>query len=271
MPLEESEIIDTDLVNNYPIKYVVFLDLLGFSELVKRSGVDVLERHRLVEALKLVRDTLCENPPIDFRFTYFSDCIVISAVHSPHALWQIFQSVEVLTCNLLQYDILLRGGLTVGPTHHSRDFVFGTAVTEAYEMERKLAVNPLVLLSPAVVQEIESLGPEFKQWLKEDGPDRSFIHYLMRYAEYSSSIEAGKVVLTHPAQRIAYFIGKRLKNDQDAVLKKAKWFQQYWNDAVAVGGVLPRIELDSPSTLPPNSLTIVKRRLIAPVIGRTNT
>lgn len=163
MALEEGEIIDTDLVNNYPTKYVVFLDLLGFRELVKRTGADVLERHRLVEALKLVRDTLCENPPIDFRFTYFSDCIVISAVHSPHALWQLFQSVEILTCNLLQYDILLRGGLTVGPTHHSRDFVFGTAVTEAYEMECKLAVNPLVLLSPAVVQEVEELGPDFKQ------------------------------------------------------------------------------------------------------------
>ena len=271
MPLEEGEVIDTDLVNNYPTKYVAFLDLLGFRELVKRSGADVLERHRLVEALKLVRDTLCENRPIDFRFTYFSDCIVISAVHSPHALWQLFQSVELLTCNLLQYDILLRGGLTVGQTHHSRDFVFGTAVTEAYELECKLAVNPLVLLSPAVVQEVEALGPEFKQWLKEDGPDRFFIHYLMRYAEYSSSMEVGKVVLTYPAQRIAYFIGKRLKNDQDGVLKKAEWFQRYWNEAVAARGVLPRIESDSQSTLPANSLTIIKRRLIAPVTDRTNT
>ena len=192
-------------------------------------------------------------------------------MHSPHALWQLFQSVELLTCNLLQYDILLRGGLTIGPTHHSRDFVFGTAVTEAYELECKLAVNPLVLLSSAVLQEVEALGPEFKQLLKEDGPDRFFIHYLMCYAEYSSSMEVGKVVLTYPAQRIAYFIGKRLKNDQDGVHKKAEWFQRYWNDAVAARGVLPRIELDSQSTLPANSLTIIKRRLIAPVTDSTNT
>jgi hypothetical protein len=271
MSLEKGEIIATDLVNNYPTKYVVFLDLLGFRELVKRSGADVLERHRLVEALKLVRDTLCENPPIDFRFTYFSDCIVISAVHSPHALWQLFQSVEILTCNLLQYDILLRGGLTVGPTHHSRDFVFGTAVTEAYEIECKRAVNPLVLLSPAVVQEVEELGPDFKQWLNGDGPDRFFIHYLMRYAEYSSSMEVGKVVLTYPAQRVAYFIGKRLKNDHDGVLQKAEWFQRYWNNAVAARGVLPRIDVDSQSTLPANSLTIIKRRLVAPVTDSTRS
>jgi len=271
MPLEEGEIIDSDLVNDYRTKYVAFLDLLGFRALVKRSGLDVLERHRLVEALKLVRDTLCEDPSIDFRFTYFSDCIVLSAEHSNRALWQIFQAIEVLTCNLLQYDILVRGGLAVGPAHHSKDFVFGTAVTEAYELECKQAVNPLVLLSPTVVQEVEVLGSDFKQWLREDGTDRFYIHYLMRYAEYSSSVEVGKVILTYPAQRIAYFIGKRLSDDQDGVLKKAEWFQRFWNETVAVRDVLPRIELHSQLTLPANSLTIIKRRLIAPVVCHQKT
>jgi hypothetical protein len=77
-------------------------------------------------------------------------------------------------------------------------------------------------------------------------------------------MEVGKVVLTYPAQRIAYFIGKRLNNDQDGVLRKAEWFQRYWNDTVAARGVLPRIELGSQLTLPANSLTIIKRRLVAP-------
>jgi hypothetical protein len=246
MPLEDGEPIDTTLVNDYRTKYVVFLDLLGFSELVKRSGADVLERHRLVEALKLVRDTLCENPAIDFQFTYFSDCIVLSAEHSPHALWQIFQSVEILSSNLLQYDILVRGGMTLGPTHHSKDFVFGTAVTDAYLLERDIAHGPLVLLSSEVVKEVESLGPEFKQWLRQDGEGRHLILYLMRYAEYTSGMEVGKVVLTHTAERIAYFIGQRLRNDEGGVLAKAEWFQRYWNREVAIRGVLPRIE---PGTL----------------------
>jgi hypothetical protein len=66
MLLEDGEQVDTALVNDYGTKYVVFLDLLGFSELVKRSGADVVERHRLVESLKLVRDTLCEDPASTF-------------------------------------------------------------------------------------------------------------------------------------------------------------------------------------------------------------
>jgi hypothetical protein len=137
-----GEPIDFDLVNDYREKYVTFLDLLGFSELVNRVGGDVLERHRVVEALKLVRDTLTQDPKIDLRFTYFSDCIVLSAERSPQALWSMFQSIELLTFNLLQYDIFVRGGFTAGMIHHSKDFVFGTAMTEAYRMEREPGGGP---------------------------------------------------------------------------------------------------------------------------------
>jgi hypothetical protein len=176
--------------------------------------------------------------------------------------------VEILTFNLLQYDIFVRGGMTVGPTHHSRDFVFGTAVTDAYLLERDSARSPIVLLSPEVVKDVEMLGTDFMQWLKEDGEGRFFIHYLMRYAEYTSAIEVGKVILTYPAARIAYFIGQRLQNDRGRVLAKAEWFQRYWNQGVAIRGVFPRIELGSQPKLPADSITILSRRLIAPTASR---
>jgi hypothetical protein len=263
-----QERIDLDLVNDYREKYVVFLDLLGFRELVKKIGKDVLERHRVVEALKLVRDTLCQNPAIDLRFTHFSDCIVLSAEHTAHALWEIFQSIELLTFNLLQYDVFVRGGLSVGLTHHSKDFVFGTAVTEAYELESKKSSGPLVLLSPEVAQDAMKLGPDFTQWLKEDGPARYFVNYLMRYAEYTSERQVGKVILEYPAKRIAYFISQRLNNDEDGVLKKAQWFQTYWNGTLAVRGVLPRIETGATLTKIEEGPTIIVHRLVAPVAVR---
>ncbi len=266
--LMEQEHFDLDLVNNYREKYVVFLDLLGFREVVKKIGRDVLERHRVVEALKLVKSTLSTSPSIDLRFTHFSDCIVLSTERSPHALWEIFQSVELLTFNLLQHDFFVRGGLTVGPTHHSKDFVFGTAVTEAYELESKIASAPLVLLSAEVVQDTMKLGPDFAQWLKEDGPNRYFVNYLMRYAEYTSERQVGQVILEYPAERIALFVNQRLNNDKDGVLKKAQWFQMYWNDTVASRGKLPRIEAGTSFAKTERGPTIIVRRLVAPVVGR---
>jgi hypothetical protein len=88
----------------------------------------------------------------------------------------------------------------------------------------------------------------------------------MSYSEYTKEAQIGKVVLTYPAQRIAYFIGQRLEKDTGGVLDKARWFQSYWNKEVASRGVLPRIEIGSQPTLPPDSLTIITRRLVAPVI-----
>lgn len=256
---------DLDLVNNYREKYIAFLDLLGFGDLLDRIGQDVLERHRVVEALKLVRDTIGQNPAIDLRFTYFSDCIVLSAERTAHALWEIFQSIELLSFNLLQYDLLVRGGLSAGLMHHSKDFVFGTALTDAYHLERDKAKNPLVLLSAEVVQDAAKLGPDFTQWITEDGVGRYFVNYLIRYAAYTRERQAGKLILEYPANRVAYFISRRLNNDKDSVLRKAQWFQTYWNDAVAARGVLPRIEAGVGMTNPEDGPTIIRRRLVAPV------
>src|SRR5689334_8037509 len=212
-----QEIMDFDLVNDYREKYVVFIDMLGFSRLIAKVAADVRERHRVIEALKLVKNTCCHNPAIDMRFTYFSDCIVLSAERSPHALWEIFQSIELLAFNLLQYDVFVRGGLTVGPTHHSEHFVFGTSVVEAYNLEKYRACQPLVLLSPDVVRDVKKQGANFAQWIKEDGRDedgrdRHFVNYLMRYQIYPSERYAGKVLLESPARRISHFIRLRLKN-----------------------------------------------------------
>jgi hypothetical protein len=262
---------DLDLINDYQEKYVAFIDLLGFSQLIAKVGADVMERHRVIEALKIVKDTFCHNPAIDMRFTYFSDCIVLSAKRSPHALWQIFQSIELLTLNLLQHDFFTRGALVVGPTHHSEHFVFGTTVVEAYNMEKHCAHQPLVLLSPEVVKDTEAQGADFTQWIKKDGRDkdgrdRHFLHYLMRYEIYKSERYPGEVILEYPAKLISHFVRARLNKDKGGILEKAQWFQTYWNETVAVRGVLPPIGTEMPSAeieLP--HPTIIVKRLIAPV------
>jgi hypothetical protein len=261
----KQEGIDFDLVNDYGEKYVVFLDLLGFSRLVEKVGQDVLERRRVIEALKLIRDTLSPNPGIGLRFTCFSDCIILSAERTALALWEIFQSVELLSFNLLQHDLFVRGGLAAGLIHHSDDFVFGTAVNEAYDLEHKKANFPIVLLSAEATQDAKKLGPDFTQWLKEDGPDRYFVNYLMRYAEYSDERLPGKVVLESPAKRIAHFVSCRLERDKGVPLEKARWFQKYWNETVAARGVLGSIEAGVVPEKPDEVPTTIFRRVVAPV------
>jgi hypothetical protein len=118
-------------------RYVAFVDLLGFKALVARAETDRAELQRAREVLGLVSDTLCNVPMLDASLTYVSDCLFFSAERSMAGLKEIFESMELLTSNLLQYDIFLRGGLTAGWVEHDKSFVFGTAVNRAVIAERE--------------------------------------------------------------------------------------------------------------------------------------
>jgi hypothetical protein len=122
--------------NDYKERYVAYLDLLGFKSLLNLAETVPEERKRLLAILGLMRDSLCESPALGVHFTHFSDCIVLSIDRTAEDLWEAFQSIHVLTFNLLQFDVLLRGTLVAGGAHHGEDFVYGTAVNRAYLLER---------------------------------------------------------------------------------------------------------------------------------------
>jgi hypothetical protein len=251
-------------VDNYRERYVAFLDLLGFKVLVEAAEKDAKERERLREVLERLSQTLCNNPRLGMRFSYFSDCIIITADPTPEALWDIFHSIGTLTRNLLQFDVFVRGGITRGGALHSSQYVYGTAVSRAAVIEKDEAKGPLALLSPEVYEDVQQLGPNFLQWLETDGPHRFFVHFLMDYAEYHTTPSLpGKVVLDVDAERIAFHISRRLLNDKDGILSKAQWFQAYWNRVVARSNGFAPIEANASLTEPDGPCTTIRRLLVS--------
>lgn len=245
--------------------YVVFLDLLGFKVLVENSETDLDGRKRLTDSLDRLRETLCNNPAINMRFGYFSDCIIITAERSELGLWELLASVCILACNLLQNDVLIRGAMTAGGALHNEQFVYGTAVSRAAVMEKAEAVAPLTLLSPEVYEDAKGFGPAFLGWLEEDAPGRFFVHYLRSYAEYHDTPALpGKVVLDEDADRVVSFVSLRLQQDEGGVLQKAQWLQSYWNRTAAKPGRFPPIQDGIVPACPTGGGSIIVRRLIAP-------
>jgi|HubBroStandDraft_1064217.scaffolds.fasta_scaffold02547_4 hypothetical protein len=249
--------------DEYKERYVAFLDLLGFKALVCAAESDENEHSRLRYVLELLNQTLCSVPRWGFRFSHFSDCIIITSDVAPEALETIFSSVETLTRNLLQYDVLVRGGMTRGGAFHSQQYVYGTAVSRAAVMEKEQAQAPLVLLAPEVYQDVVALGLRLLPWIEVDGPDRHFVHYLVQYAIYHQQARLpGTVSLDVDAERIAFYVSRRLLNDPDGVRDKAQWFQAYWNRTVARPDGFPPIEADPSLTEPDGPRTTIIKRLI---------
>jgi len=220
------------------------LDLLGFKAKVEAADRDEVARGEILNALDIVRDSLCNNERIGMRFTHFSDCIIFSANRNQEGLHEILESIKLLTLNLLNYDFFVRGGLAVGGVHHDKDFVFGLAVNDAYELESKKAIYPMTLVSDGVLSDIRKYDSRFDEFLIKDEEGRYFVHYLKLFADYTPlPIYAGKIILDSPGRRIVDFVCHRLNtHNADSVLKKDIWFQKYWNNTVAVRGVFGRIE-----------------------------
>jgi hypothetical protein len=139
---------------------VAFLDILGWKQAVLSKGP---ERGDVVKALG---KTLAQLNGVASQFnslgkllpeeqkwpgnpviTQFSDSLVISVDDDTHGKEALQNALMALTSNLIGFGFLIRGGVTRGKLFHDGGLVFGPALIEAYELERKVASTPRVILS----------------------------------------------------------------------------------------------------------------------------
>lgn len=139
-------------------KFIGFVDILGFKELVKRaeteSGMSLYELLEIKKQLASFQDVhiIQKNGPVicpcaerlardlDFRLTQISDCAVVSAEASPAGVINLIHYCHKAVFRLLKRGLMCRGYITRGSIYHvDNDFV-GSGYQEAYEMERKVAV-----------------------------------------------------------------------------------------------------------------------------------
>ena len=129
---------------------------------------------------------------------------------------------------------------------------------------RAQATVPLTLLSAEVYEDAKAYGQPFLDWLQEDAPGHFFVHYLRSYAEYHDTPPLpGKVCLDDDAARVVHFISRRLQGHTGSILRKAQWFQAYWNRAVAKPGGFAAIQSGVVPECPEGHGTIIVRRLVA--------
>jgi hypothetical protein len=186
---------DEQVRDIYCEKYVAFVDLLGFKSIVVGAERFPEKRQGVLEILRLMQSSLCDNPYIGMRLTQFSDCTIISADRTPQGLFEMLASLDALTSNLLQYDVLVRGGFAVGGVHHDATFVYGVGVNEAHALEQ-CAVHPRILVTETVRADVLAGNLANQQWLVQDEDGRWFVHYLRQYALYNpSALLPGTVVL----------------------------------------------------------------------------
>lgn len=212
----------------YENRLILFMDILGFKEIVEHSINDekIIEQvNRAIEQIRVLADS--SEYQESQIITQFSDSIVVSyKVDAASSVFDLISSIGFIVINMVMKGYLVRGGVTVGKLYHTNDLLMGPAMNRAYEIESREAIYPRVVIDKSVLaaagqnraefhspyDEIESVSA----YLSVDTDDKIFLEYVTwkkvvevfgaeyeEYAPYLSQlaglIESG---LQHPSKRV---------------------------------------------------------------------
>lgn len=164
---------------NFELNFVAFLDLLGFSYMVKHdcesaNSIDFLKK--LFNSYKITKDLKVTNPSFDLM--QFSDSIVFSMPYLKENFLIFIKIISSFQYDLFKQGLTCRGGVAYGK-HFSKDgFVFSNGLIEAYKLEMEHAKYPRILVSNDLLDLIY-IESEFHEipLLREDD-DEVFIDYF---------------------------------------------------------------------------------------------
>lgn len=146
----------------YQNRLCLFLDILGFSALVKSKDCNIVHTviRKIKEDLKSNKEYM-EKIGSDPIATTFSDCIVLSVEAKSKDVEQasnilVTATVKMLQDTYLNQRVAMRGGMAYGKLyHHQTDGVFGPAMIKAYELESQFADWPRVIFDRTVIEHFQ--------------------------------------------------------------------------------------------------------------------
>ncbi|MBW2617970.1 MAG: hypothetical protein JRC92_03735 [Deltaproteobacteria bacterium] len=171
----------------------------------------------------------------------FSDSVI--RVHRPR---RIFDEPVDTICDeidwihqaqgeLIDNGVLIRGGMTFGSVYAKENIVFGPAVIEAYELEKKIARYPRIIISEEIISKLMEANwgssiSKFKnveKLLSCGEGDQYFIDYLS-LSKHRNRAGYGPFLSRH-RDLIRRNFERTTRCD---VLKKLCWIAQYHNKKI---------------------------------------
>jgi hypothetical protein len=125
----------------YETRIVAFYDILGW---------------HVVGMLAFVGDASGEGW---LKMTTFSDNVVASAEYGKQQATWMLTSLSMTQYLGLMYGCLIRGAITVGSIVHNKHVVFGPALNRAYELEKRDAIFPRIILDPECLSDLSTGWP----------------------------------------------------------------------------------------------------------------
>jgi hypothetical protein len=228
--------------NRYIDRYVAFVDVLGFRELIAELNSGAITPDDIRRVL-----TTIYNPArfsysiddVDFRANSISDAVVVSTKFTRGGLIYLIDALTELTLKLLKRGYLVRGAVVRERLIHDETIVFGQALVDAHLLESSRAIFPRIVVREEVRRDfLEHASRREQYWLHEVSDGQYFINVLHHMDNYGRDLEHA----VHPDRfiphQISYYFDIRKAIDlqltrtrnEPRKFEKIRWFAQYWNE-----------------------------------------
>jgi hypothetical protein len=230
----------------YEDRIIVFLDFLGFRDIVGRTNNDRGYLHHLLQAIDRLSSIGKSTSDISksHRITQFSDSLVLSYhVNEQSGVFHLLLDVAFAIIDLAGWGFLLRGAVTSGRLIHSDKYLLGPAMVRAYDFESKVAKYPRVLIDPGLIDIAQRAHASHHSGEHEVEHVSQFYardfdkKYFFDYVSFQSVVEhVGMDRDTYPEYLVA--IGRMvlvgLKNRDPRVLEKYLWLHAKYVKTIEV-------------------------------------
>ncbi|MDK4486151.1 hypothetical protein MVQ23_09880 [Fusobacterium necrophorum] len=231
---------------NYEDRYVVFLDILGFKNMVMNSenNPNLLEKINKIlnQIQKIKKDKYSLFTESDRQISIFSDSIIISySSINPGIVYPILENIICLCIEFSYENIWIRGGISFGKLYHKGDKCFGPALVNAINLESKHAKYARVVVDTDFLVTTTANPPklfssnehknQIMEFLKKDSSDNlyylDFLDSILDSLDYPEDIKNTFVKIKNNITQslISY------KNNTQ-ILEKYEWMKNYYNQTI---------------------------------------
>lgn len=143
---------NTEIKLDLKERYVAYVDVMGFKDLVNSDKVENLEMYfsKIMEVLEKINK---DKEKIDSFL--ISDSIILIADETVEGLKQLLTAIKRIQFGLLWKKILIRGAVSFGQVYYDKEknIIVGKGFIRAYLLEQD-AVYPRVIIDPYIIGKI---------------------------------------------------------------------------------------------------------------------
>ncbi|MCL2426854.1 MAG: hypothetical protein FWD05_11030 [Oscillospiraceae bacterium] len=181
--------------------FVAFIDILGYREKIKKLSDD--EQEQLVRSLneffEVAKDIIMtlnlpgslhnpsgEDRRFDINMKTFSDNIFI---YTKASWMSLLIAVAHMQANSVLLDVSMRGALSYGKLLANDNLIYGNGLIEAYDLERKVAIFPRIIVSDSFVNGMKCniIVTDVTEQYKHINPIAKNIPHITNYQTFRHS------------------------------------------------------------------------------------